>query len=460
MKLNIGAFKKISWKLTLIYALIFSSVLVLLNAGTLFGLRYLLIEQVRSQVESSAASAASLVAPRLGQKTAASKLLVGLKPAAEMSISVTDPRGKVVASAGNSVPAHIGPISDPGATAVVETNDMHLVIQDVPLASDGKIAAYLRVVYDMRREYFFLKALFALMAAADAAGVVISVFAGILISRRILKPIDRITRAAKSISVSDLNSRIEVGEADDELARLAVTFNEMIERLRNSFERQSRFVSDASHELRTPIAVIRGYADVVYRWGKNDAEVLEESITAIKRETDDMSALVERLLFLARGESGGIKLQAEKFDAGELAAEVVGESLLIAPDRKIEYFAEAALMTADRKLIKQLLRALVENSVKFTSPGGKIKVNAFECDSKVIFTVADDGIGIPQEEIGHIFDRFYVVDKARSKEKGGSGLGLSIVKWIVDAHGGNIFAKSPETGGTVFTAEFPQDLRL
>lgn len=458
MKLKIWVFKKISRKLTLIYAVIFSVVLVALNAGTLFGLRYFLIEQAKSQVENSMSSTMSLLSSQAEQGMLNDpNVLSKVQPTEEMNIKLTDAQGKIVASTDRYSLNNVDSASNPGITTVVETDDMHLIVRNEPVKQTGLVVAYLQVVYDLRKEYFFIKALFVVMAIADAIGIVFSVFAGILISRRILRPIDRITKAAKSISVSDLNSRIEVGEADDELARLAVTFNEMIGRLKNSFEKQSRFVSDASHELRTPISVIRGYTDVVDRWGKNDAAVLDESIGAIKRETDNMSELGDRLLFLARGESGSIKLQPEKFDAGELVVEVVSESRLIASDRLIEYSADnPAEINADRKLLKQMLRALIDNSIKFTSPGGKINVKFYRKNAKFAFDVADDGIGIPQEELGRIFDRFYVVDKARSKEKGGSGLGLSIVKWIVESHGGSVSVQCLETGGTVVTAKFPE----
>jgi Signal transduction histidine kinase len=456
VRLKIGAFKKISWKLTLIYALIFSAVLILLNAGTLFGLRYFLIEQAQSQVANSAASTLRILAPRIEQGSLNDPdILSKVEPTEEMNIRLADARGNGIASTGRTDSEAIPVTSNPGATTVVETGEMHLIIRNDPIRQNGKIIAYLQVVYDMRTEYFFIKALFVLMAIADAAGVIISVFAGILISKKMLGPIDRITKAAKNISISDLNSSIEVGEADDELTRLAVTFNEMIGRLRSAFERQNRFVSDASHELRTPISVIRGYADVVDRWGKNDAAVLEESITAIKRETDGMSTLVERLLFLAKGESGTARLQAERFDAGKLVAEVAAESRLIAPDRQIDFVAGTAEMHADQKLIKQMLRALIDNSIKFTPPDGKIELKIYKENAKIVFTVTDNGIGIPKTEIEHIFDRFYVVDKARSKEDGGCGLGLSIVKWIAEVHGGSISAQSPPSGGTVFTAAFP-----
>lgn len=478
MRLKINVLKKISWKLTIIYALIFSFVLLILNTGILFGVRYFLIQQARVQVNSSMSDTLSEInapydtgepndtdGPNGAQPNVnkvqndldhAQHVVSDTQPVDEMNIKIIDAKGKLLASTDKFRLNDIKSTSNIGATVVYETKNMHLIVRNEAVNSGGHTIAYLQVVYDMKREYFFIKVLFVLMAIADAAGIIFSIFAGLLISKRILNPIDKITKTAKAISISDLNSRIEVGEADDELSRLAKTFNEMIERLKVSFERQSRFVSDASHELRTPISVIQGYADLIDRWGKNDAGVLDESIKAIRNETLGMTSLIERLLFLARGDSSRIKLQIEMFDLGKLIAEVISESRLIAGERSLACKVDGPIeMNADQKMIKQMLRALIDNSIKFTLPDGIIEAKAYKEKNQTVIIVKDNGIGIPPEEIDHIFDRFYVVDKARSKEKGGSGLGLSIVKSIVDTHEGTIFARSPQGGGTEVVAKFP-----
>lgn len=459
MKLNLWVFKKISWKLTIIYALIFSLVLILLNAGTLFGVRYFLIQQVRSQVGSTMSSTLDdLSSPQKKANLSDPDILGEVQPVGEMNIKLTDARGKMIRSTNKFELNDINATSNLGTTTVVESANRHLIVRNEAINSNGTAIAYLQVVYDMEREYFFIKKLFMLMALADAAGMVISIFAGLLISKRILRPIDKITKTAKSISFSDLNSKIEVGDADDELARLAITFNEMISRLRGSFEKQIRFVSDASHELRTPITVIQGYVGLIDRWGKNDVGVLDESIDAIRNEAENMTSLIEKLLFLARGDSSQIRLQIEKFDVGKLVTEVVSESKLIAGDHRLEYSVKGSIeLAADRKMIKQMLRALIDNGIKFTPPDGVIEVKAYRKPGQTVLEVKDNGIGIPADVIKNIFDRFYMADKSRSKDKGGSGLGLSIVKWIVESHGGTISAECPQEGGTVFRAIFPDE---
>jgi signal transduction histidine kinase len=262
--------------------------------------------------------------------------------------------------------------------------------------------------------------------------------------------------AAQGISASNLNERIEIRGPDDELTRLTRTFNEMIERLQDSFERQNTFVSNASHELRTPIAVIQGYADLLRRWGRDKQEVFEESVDAIITEAAGMTRLVKSLLFLVKSDHG-LDLELETFSLNMLIGEVVKESRLIAPDRPITYQDHTdapALINADRDLIRQMLRALIDNSIAFTARNGEIAIDLTEGDLAV-FSIRDNGIGIPKDELGFIFDRFYCVDKSRTKEKGGCGLGLSIVQRIIDLHAGKISVESEPGVGTEFKIALP-----
>lgn len=465
-------FRKISWKLTLIYAGIFSIILILLNACTLYGVRYLLVEQAKSQVQSSAAATMSEITQRLNSHedadgsggnsahTLADPDLLGeATQNSSVNVRVTQPSGQTLLSSGRFRLDRIKATGDIGAIQIIETKDLHLVVLNEKIVSGKSVVGYLQVAYEMHREYIFLKLLLVLMAFADLCGMILSVLAGFFMSRRVLRPVDRMTRAAQQISISGLDRRIEVGQADDELTRLAVTFNQMIGRLQASFEKQNRFVSDASHELRTPISVIRGYADVIDRWGKNDPAVLQESIDAIRTETESMTALIERLLFLARGDSGSIRLSREIFDVKELLEEVADESRLLKTGHTLNVAAQTGVcLCADRRLIKQALRALIDNSIKYTPSDGKISLTAEQDRDGIRVTVRDTGIGIGQEEIPNIFDRFYRVDKSRTREKGGgSGLGLSIVKWIGEVNNGSVQVNSEPGQGTSVTLLFPTE---
>jgi signal transduction histidine kinase len=300
-------------------------------------------------------------------------------------------------------------------------------------------------VKDMDNEYDFMKILFVIMVIADFIGIIASIILGYIVSKRMLKPIDYITKTAESISINNLKERIEVNGPDDELKRLGNTFNNMINRLQGAFDRQVQFVSDASHELKTPIAVIQGYANLLDRWGKDDRKALEKSIYAIKLETNNMANLVEKLLFIARGDSGTQRIEKKEFWLNELITEVVRESKLIAPNHIISSDKNDTIsIVADYKMLKQMLRVFVDNSIKFAPEQSTIDISSELQGNKVKITVSDRGIGIPKDEVEKIFDRFYTVDKSRSKEKGGTGLGLSIAKWIADMHRGTIDVESEE----------------
>lgn len=450
--------RKISWKITIVYSFIFSLVLILLNAGVLCGIKYFLEQQSVKQVEGGMMETKSLIIYTSGDQTSLMdpELLFEAESDIEINVKIADPKGNIVNSSKNFSTGNLNIFSHMDTIWKLEVDEKHLVIKNTKVISNGSVIAYLQVAKNMEREYAFIKLLFILMAAADFIGVIISVLAGYIISRRMLKPIDRITNIAKEISTSDLNRRIDVVEADDELTRLALTFNDMIERLQISFEKQSQFVSDASHELRTPISVIQGYINLIDRWGKNDKNILQESIDAIKNETYNMGELTEKLLFLARGDIGKLKLHKENFQLNELVDEIIKESRLIAPNHNLAYIIrDTIILNADRKMLKQMIRALIENSIKFTPVEGEISIHADALPEHIKIIVSDTGSGIPQDEIKNIFSRFYRVDKARTKEIGGSGLGLSIVKWIVDAHNGEISVESCIGKGTSIIITLP-----
>lgn len=241
---------------------------------------------------------------------------------------------------------------------------------------------------------------------------------------------------------------------DHELQGIEAALNGLLQRMREAYRQQGRFVSDASHELRTPIAVIKGYIDILDRWGKEDPQVLSESITAIKNETNHMSRLVEQLLFLARSDSGRNPLKAERFSLSRMVEEVYEESRMIDEAHVYEFFREPAdiLAYGDPTMLKQALRILVDNAAKYTNPGDVITLRVGMSRSyQPCLSVQDNGTGIQSQDVSHIFERFYRSDQARNSETGGTGLGLSIAKWIIDRHKGTIQVVSRPEIGTRFT---------
>lgn len=254
----------------------------------------------------------------------------------------------------------------------------------------------------------------------------------------------------------------EIHTGDRDLAGLEDSINSLLTRTRNSYAEQIRFVSDASHELRTPIAVIKGYTDMLDRWGKQDEKVLEESIAAIKSETDHMNKLVEQLLFLARGDSGRTKLTIERFSLSTMIKEVYDESVMIDEKHRWRLSADKEVFAyGDAAMLKQATRILVDNAAKYTGEGETVTLKAeTDKDGAPAIVVQDNGIGIKNSDIPHVFERFYRSDESRGKKQGGAGLGLAIAKWIIDRHDGYFEVLSREEFGTRITIHLPKSLPL
>ena len=271
------------------------------------------------------------------------------------------------------------------------------------------------------------------------------------------REIESLTGELDKIDAAHLDSRIDLPPTQKELRSLAQAINELMDRVNQAYSAQMRFVSDASHELRTPIAVIQGYAALLDRWGKTDPEALQESIDAIRGEAASMERLVEQLLFLARGDNDSQPVKLETLDLTDLAGEVLREEEMIHPERTFlpRWGEDPVSIYADPGLMKQLLRILMDNSLKYSPPEGRIYLRVLASQGHVRLTVQDEGMGIPPEGIPHIFERFYRTDQSRDRKTGGTGLGLSIAKWIVERHGGWFEIVSRPEVGTRITVVLP-----
>lgn len=272
--------------------------------------------------------------------------------------------------------------------------------------------------------------------------------------------LQHLEHAITHVAVDSPNAKVSTG--DEDLRSIEVALNNLIARMQETKQQQARFVSDASHELRTPISVIQGYVNMLDRWGKEDESVLNESIEALKHESEHMKNLIEQLLFLARGDSGRNTLHKADFSLGEIIREVWEESLMIDEKHRYELaqaeesLAGAYVMNGDFSMIKQSVRIFVQNASKYSPEGGTIKFSVIEGDATVSYRIQDEGIGMEEAEVSHIFERFYRSDVARNGSSEGSGLGLSIAKWIVEAHDGTIDVLSRPDIGTRFTVTFPK----
>ncbi|MGB7594440.1 MAG: HAMP domain-containing sensor histidine kinase [Erysipelotrichaceae bacterium] len=261
--------------------------------------------------------------------------------------------------------------------------------------------------------------------------------------------------ALNQLDVTQLDQPVLIKNNQKELSELTSAINDLILRMNEAYKSQTRFVSDASHELRTPIAIIQGYINMLDRWGKQDEQTTQEAINAIKEESEHMKNLIEQLLFLARGDSDTMVLQKEPFDVNVLIQGMIKEAQLI--DKMHEYLfkpEQETGMNGDKQLIKQVLRILLDNSSKYSNQGEIIKIKVSHTDKDVSITVQDNGIGMKEETIQHIFDRFYRGDSSKDIKAKGTGLGLSIAKWIVEKHDGQFEITSRYGIGTFITITF------
>ncbi len=277
------------------------------------------------------------------------------------------------------------------------------------------------------------------------------------LDKRVLAPIRDITDMAATLSANNLSNRINIAGTKNELKDLATVINTMLDRIERSYNSQKQFVSDASHELRTPIAVIQGYVNMLQRWGKDDKTILDEGINAIAQEAASMKELVESLLFLARHDKKTLMMEVERFDPCDVVTELHREAAMVTPeDRFILAPVEHCTIEADRGMIKQVMRILCDNAVKYTPKGGTITMGVESYPGGCTLILSDTGPGISREELPKIFDRFYRSDSARKAENGGHGLGLSIARIIIVAHGGKIRVRSKPGEGTTFSVVLPE----
>jgi signal transduction histidine kinase len=288
--------------------------------------------------------------------------------------------------------------------------------------------------------------------------VILILTLGRFVSKRALAPLQDIADAVKDISEENLAINLQSLENVNEVDSLIIALNNMLRRLDIAFDEQKRFVSDVSHELRIPITIIQGYLDIIRTWGKTDETMLDESLEAIYAETTNMKDLVEKLLLLQNLGSGNYRLELEKTDINQLLQKAIFETKLLTQEHTIvEWLTDAdPFVYADKNLLSQAIRSIIDNGIKYTNAGGTITISS-RCDRHHVFIeIADNGCGISKENLAKVKERFYRVDSARTKETGGSGLGLSIVNASVGVLGGELVIKSEVGRGSQFTIILPR----
>ena len=328
-----------------------------------------------------------------------------------------------------------------------------------PISRDGQIVGVLEVGQSEDDVADTLGKLLLIMGIAYPVTLVVAVLGGVFLAGRALAPVDKMTGLARRISAERLGQRLNLRLPDDELGRLARTFDEMIGRLDDAFRRQRRFTADASHELRTPLTIMKGEVDVALQRSR-DPEDYRKVLQAVNDEVDRLIHLSGSLLTLTltRADAGEIPLTLEGVSAADVVSGAVehmrstalrkGVDLRLAP-------GDGVTLWADEDLLLQVLINLLDNAIKYTPAGGQVTAGWSVNGDRIEMWVRDTGAGIPEEHTPFIFDRFYRVDKARSRSDGGVGLGLAISRWIVEAHGGSIRVESVSGEGSTFTVRLP-----
>ncbi len=288
--------------------------------------------------------------------------------------------------------------------------------------------------------------------------LILAALGGYWLSRRALAPVDHITQAARSIGGHDLSRRLAVPHTGDELNRLAETLNEMLSRLEAAFHRITQFTADASHELRTPVSVMRTTAEITLRKPRSEAEY-REALSRILDESEKVSRLIDQLLLLARADSGSAVLPMTRSDLKRALESACREANVLADAKHLKFSQsipeKPVWVQGDTVSLERLFMILLDNAVQYTPSGGEIDVHLDADDGFAVANIRDTGSGIAQEDIGHVFDRFYRADRARSRESGGTGLGLAIGRWIAEAHRGEIRVESELKKGLTFQVRIP-----
>jgi heavy metal sensor kinase len=331
----------------------------------------------------------------------------------------------------------------------------------LPVMENGEIVAILSLARPRDSIDATLGGFGETLLVAVPLTLLLALAGGLFLASRALSPIDRVTRAAERFSGSDFSPRLNLPGPPDEVVRLAATFDRMLGRIEKAFLRERQFTADASHELRTPLALLMIRADLALQRPRN-ADDYRDALAQIRQDAMGMSRLLNDLLLLARADAGREPLTLEPLALNDIVPDIVAGMLPLAEARGVQLNClgkQSITVEADQTKLTQLVVNLMDNALKFTPAGGSISVVLRRRDPWAEIEVSDTGMGIPAQHRAHVFERFYRVDEARSRAEGGTGLGLTICRWIAKAHGGDISIESREGEGSKFTVRLPASHR-
>ena len=460
--------RSLSFRLVTWYAGVLTLVFILLGALTVVLLReYLESNVLDTQARRARQIADTLVAAvdRTGEAALARQVEALYAPEAnERFIRITRTDGHVVYSSG---PPHGGafdpatvpppPLTHAGEFLRHETSAKGSVLIAGLVDKTGATGYVVEVGVATARTEETVRQVLLMLAIGLPIAVAVAVAGGFVLVRRALKPVDNLSQKAAVITQHNLSERLPVVRTGDELERLSLSLNLMISRLEDAINSSKQFVADASHELRTPLAVLRGELENLAQDLQLKSQTRETLGSALE-EVDRLAEIVEGLLALSRLDTGERESAWVRFDLAELVSTTASQMSLLAEDKHITVVcdcAERVMIEGDQARLKQVVVNLLDNAIKYTPDGGRVKLRITQEGPNAVLDVADDGIGIPPEALPHVFKRFFRVDGSRSREQGGAGLGLSIVKSICDAHGARVEVSSTPGQGSRFRIRQP-----
>ncbi|MBI3951612.1 MAG: heavy metal sensor histidine kinase [Acidobacteria bacterium] len=464
--------RSIRFRLTAWYAVLLALMLIVLGSAVYVGLARYLTTSLSDQLSLQARQIDDTWLRQLnqsGEDYVVDEIDEHLSPdVTNRFIRLTRPDGSVLYQSkpprDNSFdPAAIVTARQPHSTGLREEHPVggaELLVYSLPSSVPGVGSFLIEVGASYTQIENTLHGLAVIFAVMLPVALALAIGGGYGLTRRALQPVDEITRAAESITSRNLSERLPTPHTGDEIERLSATLNRMIERLEHSFHQVTQFTADASHELRTPLTILRGELEVALR-GNDLNPAAREVIESVLEETERLSKTVENLMTLSRLDSGELKLERSRFDLAGLCRQTVEQMSLLAEDKAIRLECSALEqieVNADPLRLRQILINLIDNAIKYTPAGGRVTITAAQETDRVVIEVTDTGQGIPAEALLYIFDRFYRVDKGRSREHGGSGLGLAIARSICELHGGRISVESSIGKGTRLHVEIPIDV--
>lgn len=477
---GVTMFSSVRIRLTLWYSGAMALILLVLASVTYFVLRQNVGKQVDAQSVELADTFLSTVNAEMGDATKPDSLDDGVAAAIsehrfrDVTFAAFDPHGNLIGMSESPpsdkhrmpwkredvLPVLKGLLAEPGSFHFVRVAERPFRSYVRPFSLENQEAT-LVVLQSLRHQNEFLRTLQGTFGIVIPLTILLAGAGGYLLARRSLSPVVAMSVQASKIGAENLDARLSVRNPKDELGQLAFSFNELLDRLSASFDRQKRFVADASHELRTPVAILCGETEVVLaKEGRSEAEY-RETLRILGDESKRLKHIVEDLFTLARADAGQYPLSYTDFYLDELAAECTKTVRTLAAAKEIKVTCEAnteALIRGDETLVRRLLLNLLDNAIKYTPAGGSVSVSCELRNGSYELSVKDSGLGIAEELQPRIFERFFRADKARSRQEdgGGAGLGLSIGAWIAEAHGGKLELTRSDGDGSVFTAILPK----